>query len=422
MAGEQHGVVLVVLSGHPGAQGLVVESVLDERLDVGLLLLHHENLFEAAGEVAGPLGAERDRHVHAHEADAGRGDVGVVGQPEPAQRLPQLPVGDPGGHDADPGVGRVDGGVVETVERGVLDGQRVAHLVDLALGVHRGRSQELAVGGVGVGPAVDRRHLHVDPGRVEVDGPAAVGDVGHDLQAGPQPGGPRQVHGVAAQVQCLAGRARIQHRYVHVGEGPGRRRRDGRALGLGVVARDHHRAAARVRSGEHAVAQGVAGPVHAGPLAVEDAQNAVVAGVGAQAGELGPHHRGGGLFLVDGGRQDDGEVGSLGDRLGDLGVVAAQGRTGVAADEGGGVQPRQPVGPKLFDRQPGQGLQAGHVDRAGVVGVAGRQAVGLGDCQGRPPGVSGRGDGAAATLVRRLPWRKRRPAHSPGQRCAGCRP
>jgi len=113
VAGQQHRVVLVELARHPRPPAFVVEGVLHERLDVGLLLLHHEDLHQTPGEVAGPPGTERDGHVHAHEPDAGRRDLGVVGQSQPAKRLAQLPVGDPRGHDPDPGVGRVDGGVVE---------------------------------------------------------------------------------------------------------------------------------------------------------------------------------------------------------------------------------------------------------------------------------------------------------------------
>ena len=302
--------------------------------------------------------------MHAHEPDPGRRDLGVVGQSQPAQGLAQLPVGDPRGHDPDPGVRRVDRGVVEVVEGGVLDGQRVPDLVDLPLGVDRLGGQQPAVGSVGIGLAVDGRDDGIDPAGVEVHRPGAVGHIGHDLEAGPQTGGPRQVHGVAAQVQRLARRSGVEHGNVLVGEGARRRRRDGRTLGRGVVARDHHRPAAGVRAGENGVAECVGGAVHTRCLAVEDAENAVVARVGAKRGQLGSHHRGGGLLLVEGRSQHDGQVGGLLDRPAHVAVVAADGRARVAADEGGGVQPCEPVGPKLLDREPGQRLEARHEHRS----------------------------------------------------------
>ena len=216
---------------------------------------------------------------------------------------------------------------------------------------------------------------------------------------------------MTAEVQRLPRRSRVQHRDLLVGEGSGRRRRDGGALGRGIVARDHHRPAPWVGPGEHRVAEGVAGPVHSGSLGVEDAEDAVVAGVGAQGRELRSHHRGHRLLLVDGGLQHDGQVGRLGYRPGEVAVVAAHRRARVSAHEGGSLQPSQPVGPQLLHRQPGQCLEPGHEDGAGVVGVAGGQAIRVGDCQGRPPGVSGQGDGARATLVRYAHIRKGRSAN-----------
>ena len=350
--------------------------------------------------MAGPLGAERDGHVHAHEPDACRGYLGVVAQSQPAQRLPQLPVGDPRGHDPDPGVGRVDGGVVQVVQGRVLDGQGVSDLVDLALGVDRLGGEQPAVGSVDVALAVDGRDDGVDPARIEVHRAGAVGHVGHDLEAGPQPGGPRQVHRVAPEVQRLAGRPRVEHRDLLVGEGARGGRRDGRTLGCGVVARDHHGTAAGVRAGEHRVPQGVAGAVHPRPLAVEDADDAVVTRVGTQRGQLRSHHRGDGLLLVEGRGQHDGQVRRLLDGPGQVTVVAAHRRARVAADEGRGLQPRLSVGSQLFDREPGQRLKTRHEHRPGVVGVPGGQAVRVSDGQARPPGVSGRSGGAAPTLVR----------------------
>ena len=204
-------------------------------------------------------------------------------QPEPAQRLPQLPVGDPGGHDADPGVGRVDGGVVETVERGVLDGQRVAHLVDLALGVHGGRSQELAVGGVGVGRC--RRSSAPVPrpwpgrgGRYRCRRRRRPRSSGWSTARWPSTGTRRGGPGPAPRRACpdTAPVSACRRGFPADDDGMVELLASGSSPAI-TTAPPHG-----VRSGEHAVAQGVAGPVHAGALAVEDAQNAVVAGVGAQ--------------------------------------------------------------------------------------------------------------------------------------------
>ena len=91
---EQHLVALVCLADDAGMVRLVVEGVLEQRFDVGALLFDHEDLRDPAGEMPGPLGAERDRHAHPHQPDTGIADRLVAVEAQPPQRLANLAVRD----------------------------------------------------------------------------------------------------------------------------------------------------------------------------------------------------------------------------------------------------------------------------------------------------------------------------------------
>ena len=139
----------------------------------------------------------------------------------------------------------------------------------------------------------------LDPVGVDVDGAGAVGDRRDELEPDPDAAGPRQGDGVAAEVERLLHVAGEQDRHVQVDERGVARARQRRRLGRRVVADDGHHAAVAGGAGEHAVADGVAGAVEAGRLAVPDADDAVVALVVERVDELAAHHGGGGELLVE---------------------------------------------------------------------------------------------------------------------------
>ncbi len=374
-AGDHRGLVLVGPPHDRGVVGGVVERVLHQRLDVGVLLLDDQNLLDLVGEGADRGDVERDGHAELEEADPGRLDLGQCRESESAQRLAHLAVGDTRRHDADPRVGRVGGHVVETVQRGVLEGQRGPHLEDLPLDLEGVRSEEGSVRNMDVRGPVDQRDLRGDPFGVELDRARAVGHVGHDLQPHPHAGGPAEGDGVAAEVEGLAGVTRVEHGDVHVGEHPGRRRRDRRGLGVRVVAHDRHRTAVGVGARVGGVPERIGGAIDTGPLAVPEADHAVVGGVGPGGRELAAHHRGGRVLLVDRRAQVDREVRGVGRRLAERAVEPTQGGARIARGDGGGPEPVDAVDPELLDREPGQCLETGHEHGARVLRVAVGQAV-----------------------------------------------
>ena len=218
---EQRPVVLVGLADDARMVRLVVQGVLQQRFDVGALLLNHEDLRDAASEVAGPFGAERDGHAHPHEPHSGVSNRFVAAEAQASQRLANLAVGDARGHDRYPGIGRVDGGVVQAIGRCVRTGQLVADLDDLALDVDCVGRQEIAVGPVAVRLPVEVRDDRVEPVGIQQNRCGAVRYIGHDLEAGPQARRPRHRNRVAAEVERFGGRARIEHGDMQVSHRPG---------------------------------------------------------------------------------------------------------------------------------------------------------------------------------------------------------
>ena len=91
---EQNLIALIGLADDAGMVRLVVEGVFEQRLDIGTLLFDHEDLRNPAGEVPGPIGAERDRHAHAHEPDTCVPDRFIAAEAQPSQCLANLAVGD----------------------------------------------------------------------------------------------------------------------------------------------------------------------------------------------------------------------------------------------------------------------------------------------------------------------------------------
>ena len=139
---------------------------------------------------------------------------------------------------------RVGDHAVEAVHARVLRGDLVADLVDLALEVERERREQAALGErlAWSGPHVGQ-HGRCTRSGSRLDRRGAVGDVGDDLERRPQSARPRHRDRVPAEVEHLGRIARVEQRHVQVLEHARRRRRQRRALGARVVARERDRAA-----------------------------------------------------------------------------------------------------------------------------------------------------------------------------------
>ena len=126
-----------------------------------------------------------------------------------------------------------------------------------------------------------------------------------------------------------------------------------------VVAHQRQHAAVLRGAGEIGVAEGVARAVDARPLAVPDAEHAVVLALAAQLGLLRAPQRGRGEVLVDRGLEQHVAWGEMLRRALELVVEPAQRRAAIAGDVARGVQPGAAVALVLHHRQPHQRLIAG---------------------------------------------------------------
>ncbi len=305
-------------------------------------------------------GVERPQQAEPDEAQAEGVPVGRA-ETEVPQRADDGLVGEARGDDGEAGAAGLERHPVETGPAGVVEDAGEPDVEQVLLGQRGGGAEQ-------------QRPLHWpvevrcgDPaGRVvEVDRRHAVGDVGDDLEGGPDAGVTGEGDRVQAEGADVGHRAGGEQRDGQAAGHPLRRARQRRRLAERVVADHRDRAAERRRAGEVAVPDGVGRPVEAGVLAEPEAGDAVVAPAVELAEQLGAGHRGGGQLLVDAGREDDAGVVEEGRRPVQLEVEAAERRPLVAADEDAGVEAAGPVEAALVDRQADERLDPGQQDAAG---------------------------------------------------------
>jgi hypothetical protein len=111
------------------------------------------------------------------------------------------------------------------------------------------------------------------------------------------------------------------------------------------------------------VAKDVAGAVHARPLAVPEAEDAVELALAAQLRRLAAPERGGGEILVQARLEHDVGGFEVLSRARHLHVDRAERRAAIAGDEAGRVQPGRPVPRLLHQHQAHQRLSAVHQNR-----------------------------------------------------------
>jgi hypothetical protein len=136
-----------------------------------------------------------------------------------------------------------------------------------------------------------------------------------------------------------------------------------------VVAGQRQRSAQLARSGKIGMAQGVAGAIHPGPLAVPDADHAVDLRLGQGFEHLRALDGCRGDILVEPRPESDVVLGEYAADLLQRQVVAAQRRAFIPRDEAARVPPRASVLAHLLERQTHERLDAGHVGRTGFQGV-----------------------------------------------------
>ena len=370
---QQRAAVRPALAVHRRRAGHPVEHGLHRVLQEGPLLLDHDDLIEATGELLDDGRLEREDHAELQQPDTGSVQPVLV-EPDRGQRLAQREIAGAGGDDADPRGGRASD-LVDAAAARVLQGDGQADLMERALqpgqrGPEQVRGRLVCVRGeaawqagqIGRAPRRDRR------------GGRAVGHHRRDLQGGPQPAGPRQLHGVLPVLNDLGGVGRRKGRHAEVGEGEFGRAGDSRRLRRRIVTGQRERATVGVRADEVRVPQRVRGPVQAGCLAVPDAGHAVVAQVADLTRELRAGHRGRGELLVQAGLGHDGVLSEQGGVARQFEVEAAQRGALVAGHVGRRGPPGALVGPRPVEQHAHQGLDAGQVDGTLLAAVAILQA------------------------------------------------
>ena len=359
---------VVELADDPGPPrlGPVVELGLDLGLEKWALLLHDQDLLQPLGEPAHPLRLERPGHPDLVEADADlRGAPRV--DAEVVQRLAHIKVGLASRDDAEPRPRAVEHRLVEPVCAGIGLGRPEPVLVDPALHLERLVRQP------DIEP-VRREHevlrqAHGDPVRVHVHRGRALDGLVDGLEPDPAPGVAGHGPAVDAQVEVVLHPRGAQHRDHGRGQHGLALGRDGGGARHVVVPGHQQHAAVAGAPGGVAVVEDVPAAADAGPLAVPQGEDAVVAGALEQRDLLASPHRGEPQLLVEPRLEADVVLDEEGLGPPEVLVHAVQRRALEAGDEAGGVQPRSRVPLPLHDGEPDEGLDAGEEDPPGLEGV-----------------------------------------------------
>ena len=201
------------------------------------------------------------------------------------------------------------------------------------------------------------------------DGRRGVDDGGDAFEADPQPGVARGGDPVQAEVEELLHPGGVKHRDHRVDHRVIALMRQGGGLGAVIVPQEHENAAVARRAGGVGVADGVAAAIDAGPLAVPDADDAVILRGAEHAELLRAPNGGGGEVLVDARLETNVVTGEEIPRLPQCAVVGAEGGAAIAGNENARLQPRRLVAPALKHGQADQRLGAGHEDAPRLQGV-----------------------------------------------------
>ncbi len=361
-------VVMVHLADDAGPHVItpVEQLLLDLILDDLAALLDHQDLFKTDGEVAHALRLQRPRHADLVEPQADLG-CDLRRDAELAQRLAHVLITLAGRHDAVTGVRRIHGDAVDLV--GARERDRGKALVVL---------QPAVLGVAVVRPAQVqsiRRQLEIrrdDEGRHlvgQIDLGGGLHRFGDHLHADPAAGIARHRNAEQSHLDHFMDAGGIEIGHQRRDEGMVGLMRHGGGFRAVVVAGKAQHAAVLGRSRRIAVAEHVAAAVDARPLAVPDPNHAIFPGARGEIELLRPPDRGGGQVLVDARLEFDVVLRQMRLRGHQLLVVAAERRSAVTGDEGGGVQSLGAIPSNLRHRQPHQGLDARHENVARPLGI-----------------------------------------------------
>ena len=336
------------------AAAVVEDRLLDLHLDELALLLHDHDQVEPLGPVVEALHVERPGH-----ADLVGGDPEPLGlRPVDAQKLQRVGEVEPvlaGGHEADPRAGPAPHAPVEAVGAPKGLGREALVVDDPRLLRHR------VVAEADVEAAGRQRDVgrpEGQPVRVAVDDGGGLHRVLHRLEPDPQPRVARQRVAEEAEIEDLLHARGREHRHVAVHHGPIGLVQRGRGLAGVVVAHRHEDAAMGRGAGHVGVAHRVARAVHAGALAVPQAEHAVVEALAPELGLLRAPKRRRGQVLVEAGLEADPARLQQLARPAHLEVHRAQRRAAIARDVARGVEPRHGVARALHEHQAHQCLGA----------------------------------------------------------------
>ncbi|MPM20908.1 hypothetical protein SDC9_67346 [bioreactor metagenome] len=351
---------LVELAEHVGTHvgAPVVKLFLELVFDDLALFLDHQDFLQPFGKFARDGGFQRPHHIHLVQANA-EPMAGALVQPQISQRLARVVEGLAAGDDAEAVVGALDHVVVQPV--GTHIGQRGVPLV-----VHEARFLlQRRIRPADVQAA--RRHLEVfgqdDVHAIRIDRHAGrrLHHFLDRLHARPQAGKAAHRKRVQPHVEDVLHAAREEHRQAAGLEDVVALVRGGGTLADVVVTRNRDHAAVLGGARHVGVLEHVRATVHARPLAVPDAEHAVVLlGVGIEIELLRAPHGGGAQLFVHAGLEDDVVVRQmlLGRPQGL--VVIAQRRAAIAADETCRIQSIDSVALALQHGQAHQRLHTAH--------------------------------------------------------------
>ena len=363
------------------ARGIVgaVQDFPDLSFDERGLVLDHDDLLEAFGELLDLLAHDGVAHSDAKETDPGAVQCGII-DAEVCQSLTDGVESCTGGGDTDLRTGGVDLDHIEVVGSSVRVHKIPSRAVQIGLGddTVRRRGHLTLLVDEGLALELHFRNHDVEVRDAAVDRPGTVCDVGDDLQRYDATGDTRESNGVHTHRDDLFGIAWEENRHAHRGK---RALADGRNRGglrRGVVAHQEDDAALGVHAVHVGVANGVGSAVDAGALAVPDAGHAVVGrGSGREIRLASPYRRGGELLVE---ARDEGDV-VLGENLGHAVkhlVDATEGAALVTGDEGGNTLTCPNVANVLLDEAACNCLNTGQQHRSRSRPVPIIEVIGLG--------------------------------------------
>lgn len=334
----------------------MVEDVADLSLDEIPLLFDDDDLVQTLRELAHHVGIQRIGHADLQHPHPKLVQGGVI-EAKVQQRLAEIGVGLAGGGQPEAIAAAANGDPVQLVCPGVGVGGRKALFEEMTLHLDRTGREEKE--GVWFTEVTQVRDHDLWCGGTDIDRRTAVAEVGDALQRCPEAGQARERDTVQAELQQLRDGCGGEDRHAAGYEVPLGGVGQGRTLGLWIVGRECQQCRVTRTATEIGVLEDVQAAVDTRALAVPDAGNAVVVG-GEDLGHLAAPHCGGGQLLVQPRPEVNVEWFQVLAGAGQLQVVAAQWRAGIAADHDAGPKTRRTISLSLDQGQADQRLDARH--------------------------------------------------------------